>query len=430
MTERPQLTNWAGNVRYSAARLVTPKSVDELRRIVSGSSRLRAIGSAHSFDDIADTPGELVSVAGLPDRWQVADDRSTVTVGAGMRYGEVATRLQAAGLALHNLASLPHISVAGSIATGTHGSGVHLQGLAAAVRGLEMVTADGDLVRVTPEIDGEAFAGMVVALGCMGIVTAVKLAVEPAYEMSQEVHLDLPFERLVGDLDAVMSAGTSVSVFTTWGDELAEQVWVKRRTDEPWPDLGPEWLSTHASTSECHPVPGMAADACTPQLGLPGAWHERLPHFRMDHTPSSGAELQSELLVPWPSGAAALQAMHAVRRSIAPVLQVCEIRSVAADDLWLSPAYGTRVLALHCTWVADAAAVLPAMRLLDAALEPFQARPHWGKLDRHRLRAHRGAVSRLPEFQALRRSLRPTRCVQQPVHRDVPGAIGWTAAEQ
>lgn len=325
-----------------------------------------------------------------------------------MRYGEVATRLQAEGLALHNLASLPHISVSGAVATGTHGSGVGNGSLAAAVTALEMVSPDGSLVWLSRDADGERFAGAVVGLGCLGVVTSVTLQVEPTFDVAQVVYLDLPFDRLATDLDEILSAGYSVSLFTTWGDRVVDQVWVKRRMDRPSPDLGPAWMGARLAARACHPVPGMSPESCTPQLGVPGPWHDRLPHFRMEHTPSAGAELQTEYLVPRRSGAAALEAIHAVRRHVAPVLQVSEVRTVAADDLWLSPSYRTDSLALHCTWVDDTDAVLPVVAILEEVLAPFQARPHWGKIFTLAPDRVQALYPRLGDFRSLRAELDPT----------------------
>jgi alditol oxidase len=406
VTHRPG-ANWAGNVRFAAARIVRPGSVADLQALVRTSDRLRALGTAHSFSPIADTTGDLVSVADLPQRVEIDADRASVTVSAGMRHGELATRLQAEGLALHNLASLPHISVAGAVATGTHGSGVRNGSLATEVTALEMVTADGELISLSRAVDSGRFLGGVVALGCLGVVTALTLRVEPTYDVAQTVYEDLPFGRVATDLDTILSAAYSVSLFTTWGDDVVDHVWLKRRVDDPAPDLGPTWMDAHRATHEWHPIGRMSPAACTPQLGVPGPWHERLPHFRLDHTPSSGSELQTEYLVPRRYAVLALQAVHELRRLVAPVLQVSEIRTVAADDLWLSPAFGVDCLCIHFTWVADEAAVLPVVAAMESALTPFEPRPHWGKVFTLAPERVQARYPRLEEFRALRRELDP-----------------------
>jgi xylitol oxidase len=399
------LTNWAGNITFGAANVHRPGTLDELQSVVAVSDRVRALGSAHSFSPVADTTADLVSVAGLPARVDVSANGSTATVAAGMRYGEVAVALQAHGLALHNLGSLPHISVAGAVATGTHGSGPTLGSLSTAVVGLDLVTATGAMLRV--DRTDPRFAGAVVALGALGVVTAVTLAVQPTYDVAQTVHQDLPVRRLFTDLDEMLTAGYSVSLFTTWSRDVVDQVWVKRRTDDPRAALDPGWLDTHAATGPLHPVPGMSPASCTEQLGVPGPWHERLPHFRLDHTPSSGAELQTEYLVPRRHAVAALDAVQAMAPRVAAVLQVSELRTVAADDLWLSPAYEQDSLAIHFTWVDDAAAVAPVVAELEQRLEPFGPRPHWGKVFTLPPAAVQRLYPRLADVAALRRALDP-----------------------
>jgi alditol oxidase len=399
------LTNWAGNITFAAAHVHRPGTVGELQAVVAAGGRIRALGTGHSFSPVADTTGDLVSVAGLPARVDVAADRAAATVTGGMRYGEVAVALQARGLALHNLGSLPHISVAGAIATGTHGSGPTLGSLATAVVGLDLVTASGALLRL--DRSDPRFPGAVVALGALGVVTAVNLAVQPTYDVAQTVYQDLPVRRLATDLDEILAAGTSVSLFTTWSRDVVDQVWVKRRTDFPGPALGVRWCDASAATRPLHPVPAMSPGSCTDQLGVPGPWHERLPHFRLDHTPSSGTELQTEFLVPRRHAVAALEAVREMQGRVAPVLQVSELRAVAADDLWLSPAYEQDSLAVHFTWVDDAAAVAPVVAELETRLAPFEPRPHWGKVFTMSPVDVRSRYPRLADFAALRREVDP-----------------------
>ncbi|MEU4378358.1 FAD-binding protein [Micromonospora echinofusca] len=393
--------NWAGNVRYAARRHHAPSSLDELRRLVAGSERLRVVGTGHSFNRLGDTTGDLVSLAGLPGTVALDPDRRAVTVPAAMRYGDLASWLHARGYALANLASLPHISVAGAIATGTHGSGETIGNLASAVAGLELVTAGGDLLTVDRAADGDAFAGMVVSLGALGVVTRVTLDVVPTFDIRQYVRLGLSRSAL----DAALASAYSVSVFTDWRSSRLREVWVKQRADAA--PLPADWLDTTPADGQRHPVPGMPARNCTPQLGEPGPWHERLPHFRLGFTPSSGDELQSEYHVPRASAAAALAALDPVARLIAPVLQVCELRTVAGDGLWLSPNHGRDSLAIHFTWTADAAAVLPVVAAVEERLAPFAPRPHWGKVFDLAPAAVAAAWPRYADFLDLARRLDP-----------------------
>jgi alditol oxidase len=400
-----RLSNWAGNVTYGAGRLHRPTSVEQVQELVAGSRRIRALGSAHSFSRVADTDGDLLSLAGLPARVEVSDDRRSVIVGGGVRYGEVAPRLQAAGLALHNLGSLPHICVAGAVATGTHGSGDGLGSLATAVLGLDLVTGGGDLLRL--DRSDPRFPGAVVGLGSLGVVTALTLAVEPAYDVTQHVVVDVNPGTVRGNLGEVFAAGDSVSAFATWAHGDPVRIWVKRRTDRRRPALDPGWLGGRPATRPAHPVTGDDPAACTEQLGRPGPWHERLPHFRLDHTPSHGDELQTEYLVPREHAVDALDAVAALGDRIAPLLLVSELRTVAADGLWLSPAYGRDSFAVHFTWRPDTAAVLPVLTALEAALAPFDARPHWGKVFTTDADTVAALYPRHAEARALRRDLDP-----------------------
>ena len=369
-------TNWAGNVTYGAARLHRPATLDELRRIVAAARRLRVLGARHSFNAIADSD-DLVTLAGLPTDVRVERAAGTVTVAGAMTYGALATALRPAGLALHNMASLPHISIAGAVATATHGSGDTSGNLATAVTALELLTSGGELVTV--ERGDPDFDGLVVALGAAGVVTRLTLDVEPAYEVRQRVFEQLAWERLHEHFDAVTAAGDSVSVLTRFG-ECVDAVWVKRRVTGAPEDVEPDLFGARASTADRHLIAGLDPAATTPQLGRPGLWSDRLPHFRMGYTPSSGAELQSEYLVPRAHALPAIDAVRALGDRITPLVQGCEIRTIAADGLWMSPQYGVDTVGLHFTWRPEPDAVARVLAALEDALAPFSARPHWGKL--------------------------------------------------
>ncbi len=397
-------TNWAGNVTFGAERLHRPSSVPQLQHLVARSRRIRALGTGHSFNGIADSPGDLVSLAGLPRVIEAGTADAAVTVSAGLAYGELAVALNAAGRALHNLASLPHISVAGACATGTHGSGERNGSLAAAVSAVEMVTAEGDLVTVSRDADPGTFPAAVVSLGALGIVTRLTLDTLPAFDVRQFVYEDLPGDQVAGHFDEIAGSGYSVSLFTDWRSWTFRQVWLKRRADaaDSWAP-GPRWMGGRLADGPRHPVPGMPPGNCTEQLGVPGPWHERLPHFRLEFTPSAGDELQSEYLLPRACAIDALRALRPVAGLIAPVLRICEIRTVAADEAWLSPAYRRDTAAFHFTWVKDWPAVAPVLPVIEERLAPLQARPHWGKLFAASPEALRGLYPRLDDFRQLMR---------------------------
>jgi len=397
------LLNWARNVVFSPAQIARPRSVDELREVVGSASRLRALGTGHSFSPVAATEGVLLLLDAMPRVLEVDAPSSTATVSAGTRWGELAPAVDAHGLALHNMGSLPHISVAGSASTGTHGSGSGLGCLATAVRSLDLVTADGDLRTIAR---GEPdFEGSVVALGSLGIVTSLTVDLQPAYDVEQTVWDDLPFGTAVEHFDDILGAAHSVSLFTTWSGDGFEQVWVKRRTDGDPIDL--RWTGARPADGPRHPVPGVAADACTEQGGVAGPWFERLPHFRLEFTPSAGAELQTEYMVPRSSAREALEAVRRIASVVSPVLQISEIRTVAGDDLWLSPCQGRDTVCIHFTWVDDAEAVAPAVREVERVLAPYDARPHWGKVFTTDRDVVRSLYPRLRDFEELRARLDP-----------------------
>ncbi|ARQ67833.1 FAD-binding protein [Streptomyces marincola] len=393
--------NWAGNIIFGAARVHRPTSLDALRRIVSAAAHVRVLGSGHSFNRIADTPGDLIRTDGMPRRVEIDPAGRTVTVSGGLTYGELAAELHAHGFALANLASLPHISVAGSVATGTHGSGDGQQGLASAVSRVELVGPGGEPAVLDRAADPDRFPGAAVSLGALGVVTALTLAIEPAFEVAQWLHVDVPLDAVADRFDEITGAAYSVSTFTDWHSGKAT-VWRKQRADREGPaDRPADWLGGRPADAPWHPIPGMPAEFCTPQLGVPGPWHERLPHFRAEFTPSRGEELQSELFLPRPAATAAFAVLRDLAAELAPVLQVSEIRTVAGDDLWLSPAQGRDSVALHFTWVKDTARVLPALGAMEERLLPLGARPHWGKLTTASPADIAARFPHLPDFRRM-----------------------------
>jgi alditol oxidase len=372
--------NWAGNITYSTDHVLSPASLEEVRAVVKSCAKVRALGTRHSFNAIADSTQNQVSLQRLGEI--TVDERAkTVTVGGGVKYGQLAPVIEAKGFALHNLASLPHISVAGAIATATHGSGIHNGNLATAVAGLEIVTADGQVIQISREKNSEQFRGAVVGLGALGVVTRVTLELQPTYQVAQTVYRDLSFDQLQHHFDDILGSGYSVSLFTDWQKHRATQVWIKRRLapgdKNEWPA---EFFGAKRATEKLHPIDGHPAESCTEQQGIPGPWYERLPHFKMNFTPSSGRELQTEYFVPRDHGYEAILAVEKLRDQITPHLFVTELRTIATDELWMSTAYQRPSLALHFTWKPEWPEVSKILPLIEAQLEPFNPRPHWGKL--------------------------------------------------
>ncbi|MET4704850.1 D-arabinono-1,4-lactone oxidase [Frigoribacterium sp. UYMn621] len=396
--------NWAGNYRFGAPQLRGPRSVEEVQELVVASPRIRALGTRHSFNDLADTAGTLVSLVDREPEPRLDTGRMTVSVAAGTRYGVLASWLADQGFALHNMGSLPHISVAGAVATGTHGSGNALGNLSTAVAGLQLVTGEGELLEV--DRSDPQFEGMVVSLGALGIVTRVSLDIQPTFEVRQDVYTDLPWDRVLAEFEQITAAAYSVSLFTDWRGDNLQSAWFKTRlAPGDSGSMPPTLFGATASAAEVSLVEGESNT--TVQGGIPGPWSERLPHFRLDSTPSNGDELQTEYFVDRRTAPEALAAVRVLGESIAPHLLITELRTIAADELWLSTANGRPSLAIHFTWKNQPEAVARLAPQIQAALAPFEARPHWGKVNTMTAADVVPLYPRLPEFAALAERLDP-----------------------
>jgi xylitol oxidase len=401
--DAPPLRNWAGNVVYGTNRVHEPASHEQLQDVLKECTRLRPLGTRHSFNRIADSPDNLVSLRRLNRVLSLDRASRTVTAEAGMTYGELGQHLHANGHALANMASLPHISIAGAVATATHGSGTTNGNLATAISGIELVDAAGEVVTLTRDKDGDRFHGAVVSLGALGVVTKLTLDIEDTFDVAQTVYLDLPMRELErGGFDEIMTSGYSVSLFTDWSRRNINQLWIKRRVDARSPaPRAKDFHGARLATRNMHPVAGESAENVTDQMGIPGPWHERLPHFRMGFTPSSGDELQSEYFVPIAAAYDAIMAIEALHERITPHLLISEIRTIAADRLWLSPCHGRACVSLHTTWKPEWDAVMNLLPLIERALEPFGAVPHWGKLFTMEPAVLQSRYERLADFREL-----------------------------
>ncbi len=397
------LQNWAGNIAFGAAAVERPRSIAQLQDIIRRAGKARVLGSGHSFNPIADTSDTLISLAGLPRSIEIDSTARTVRLDGGATYADLAPLVHRAGFALANVASLPHITVAGAVNTATHGSGNANANLAAAVAGLELLTASGEIVhyrRGDPDFDGA-----VVGFGALGIVTALTLDLVPGFDIRQTVYRGLPIATLLENVDAVMGGAYSVSLFTNWHGDTIDQVWVKALDEgSAAPD---SFFGALPANGPCHPIPGMDGNDCTTQSGIPGPWHERLFHFPIGHKASAGAELQSEHFVSRADAPAAIAALHAVQDQFAPALFIGEIRTIAADTLWLSTAQGMDSIGFHFTWRPDWAPTIAAVSVVEAALAPFRPRPHWAKLFTMTAKDIRARYERMGDFQRLALRLDP-----------------------
>ena len=405
---KSKLTNWAGNLHYSTDRLYSADSLDQVRSYVRKQSKLKVLGTRHCFNNIADSTHRLLSLKSMDKVVALDAEAHTVTVEAGMSYGQVCPYLHGKGFALHNLASLPHISIAGACSTATHGSGEKNGNLSTAVSALEIVTASGEVVKLSRMRDGEAFRGAVVGLGALGVITKVTLDIQPTYMMRQYVYENLPLSAMKDHFDAIESSAYSVSLFTDWQNQRMNEVWIKSRDEQGQAfDATPEFFGAKRATRNLHPIAELSAENCTEQMGVPGPWYERLPHFRMGFTPSAGKELQSEYFVPREHAVEAILAVERLRDQVSPHLLISEIRAIAADNLWMSPCYEQPCVTIHFTWRQDWPAVSKLLPVIEKELAPFHARPHWGKLFTTPPSQLKSIYKKLPDFIQLSETYDP-----------------------
>ncbi len=403
-----KLKNWAGNLEYSTDHLYAATSLEQVQDYVRKENKLKVLGTRHCFNNIADSRDGFLSLKPMDKVVSIDSATHTVTVSSGTTYGQLCPYLDSKGFALHNLASLPHISVAGACSTATHGSGEKNGNLSTAVSGLEMVTASGDAVNLSRERDGERFAGSVVGLGALGVITKVTLDIQATYLMRQYVYENLPLKELKDHFDAIESSGYSVSLFTDWQKQRVNEVWIKSRVEEGQAfHATPEFFGARLATRNLHPIAELSAENCTEQMGVPGPWYERLPHFRMGFTPSAGKELQSEYFVPRRHAVEAILAVERLRDQVGPSLLITEIRTIAADNLWMSPCYEQDSVTIHFTWKPDWPAVSNLLPVIEKELAPFNACPHWGKLFTTSPADLRRLHKRMPDFIDLARKFDP-----------------------
>lgn len=403
-----KLTNWAGNLEYSTDRLFAATSVDQVRDYVKKENRLKVLGTRHCFNNIADSKDGFLSLRPMDEVIGIDPARRTVTVGGSITYGKLCPYLDSKGFALHNLASLPHISVAGACTTATHGSGEKSGNLSTAVSALELVTASGEVVNLSREHDGETFHGAVVGLGALGVITKITLDIQPRFQMRQYVYENLPLSQLKDHFDAIESAAYSVSLFTDWQKQRVNEVWIKSRTEEGQEfHATPEFFGAKLATRNLHPIAELSAENCTEQMGVLGPWYERLPHFRMGFTPSAGKELQAEYFIPRQHAVEGILAVERLHEQVSPHLLITEIRTIAADQLWMSPCYEQPCVTIHFTWKPEWPAVSQLLPVIEKELAPFGARPHWGKLFSTSPAVLKDIYKKMPDFIDLAKKYDP-----------------------
>jgi xylitol oxidase len=402
------LRNWAGNIEYSTDRVQTCTSLEQVQDYVRAQSKLKVLGTRHCFNNIADSKDAFLSLKPMDKVISIDPTKKTVTVDAGITYGQLSPYLDSQGFALHNLASLPHISVAGACSTATHGSGQKNGNLATAAAGLEIVTSEGKVVNLSREQDAETLNGAVVGLGALGVITKVTLDIQPSFTMRQYVYENLPLVELKNHFDAIESSGYSVSLFWDWQNQRINELWIKSRVEEGQAfHATPDYFGAKLATRNMHPIAALSAENCTEQMGVPGPWYERLPHFRMGFTPSAGKELQSEYFLPRQHAVEAMLAVERLRDQVSPSLLITEIRTIAADKLWMSPCYEQDCVTIHFTWKPDWRAVRRLLPVIEKELAPFDPRPHWGKLFTISPEELKRSYKKMPEFVDLSKRYDP-----------------------
>lgn len=397
----PPLKNWAGNLTYGTENVHYPATVQEVQELVRKHDRIKALGSRHSFNRIADSSHRLISLEKMNKVVALDKSANTITVEAGAKYGEFAPYLYENGYALPNLASLPHITAVGACATATHGSGIKNSNLSSSVSAIEFVDASGELITLSRQKNPDIFAGAVVGLGALGVVTKITLDLLPSFDMSQVVYLDLPISELENNFMELQSKGYSVSLFTDWKNKNINEVWIKSIAGDQVTAADLDLYGAKLATENIHPVSTQSAETVTEQRGIPGPWYERMPHFKMGFKPSTGEELQSEYFVRIEHAYDALLAMEAIHDKISPHLFISEIRTIKGDEFWMSPCYQKDSVAIHTTWKQDVDTVMGLIQLVEEQLAPFDPIPHWAKLFTMSPKLLQSRYEKLGDFKQL-----------------------------
>ena len=372
------MKNWAGNLTFSAKEYIEVDSVSKLQSIVSKASGVKVLATGHSFNDIANTSQTQISIKNLSDEIEIDTINKVALVPAGMQYADVCRHLEKKGWALFNTASLGEITVAGSALTGSHGSGSNNPVLSDCVEGIEMVLASGDLFNISRS-ESDEFPGFVVSLGALGVFTKLRLRIVESFSIKQFVYENISIQSIAENFDAVFDKAYSVSYFSNWKKISTGQIWMKFLDDSNLLQLPTQWLNGNIATAKQHPVKVNDPSPCTDQMGISGKWLYRLPHFKLDSSPASGDEVQTEYLVDRSHVSEYMSELLSIGDEIADRVYAAEIRTIKSDDLWLSGAYGRQTVGFHFTWKKSdsLATFLPK---IEEILGKHDGRPHWGKL--------------------------------------------------
>ncbi len=372
------MKNWAGNLSFSSKEFIEIDSVKKLQTIVSNARGIKVLASGHSFSDIADTKDTLISIKNLSFEIGIDSNKREALVPAGMQYSDVSRYLEKHGWAVSNMASLGEVTIAGAILTGTHGSGSSNGILSTAVIGFEMVLESGSILTTDRENSSD-FPGFIVSLGALGVFTKYKLKIVPSFSIRQVVYENINIESIANNFDLVFDRAYSVSFFSNWAQNSTGQIWMKFLDDSKPFNISSDWIDGNLAKVKQHPVKINDASPCTDQLATSGKWLDRLPHFKLNSSPVSGDEVQTEYLVDRRYVKQYISELAEIGDEIASKVYTTEIRTIKADDLWLSGAYERETVGFHFTW-RKSDSLVNFLPKIESILGKHDGRPHWGKL--------------------------------------------------
>ncbi|MGA5896998.1 D-arabinono-1,4-lactone oxidase [Streptomyces venetus] len=426
--------NWGGNVSARPAREVTPASVDELaaavRRAAEDGLRVKAVGSGHSFTSIAATDGVLIRPQLLTGIRGIDRDAMTVTVEAGTPLKRLNVALAREGLSLTNMGDIMEQTVSGATSTGTHGTGRDSGSIAAQIKGLELVTADGSVLTCSEKENPEVFAAARIGLGALGVVTAITFAVEPLFLLTAREE-PMPFDRVLAEFEELWTENEHFEFywFPHTGNTNTKRNNRSAGPEKPVPQLQ-SWFEDEFLSNGVFQVAnwvGRAVPATIPAIAqisskaLSARTYTDVP-YKVFTSPRRVRFVEMEYAVPRAAVVETLRELRTmVERSGLKVSFPVEVRTAPADDITLSTASGrdSAYIAVHMFRGT------PYQRYFTAAERIFTAhegRPHWGKVHTRDAEYFSRVYPRFAEFTALRDRLDPDRRFQNDYVRRVLGA--------
>ncbi|MEV5878882.1 D-arabinono-1,4-lactone oxidase [Streptomyces sp. NPDC052101] len=426
--------NWGGNVSARPARQVAPASVEELaeavRRAAEDGLKVKAVGTGHSFTSIAATDGVLIRPQLLTGIRRIDRESMTVTVEAGTPLKRLNAALAREGLSLANMGDIMEQTVSGATSTGTHGTGRESGSIAAQIKGLELVTADGSVLTCSEKENPEVFAAARIGLGALGIVTAITFAVEPLFLLNAREE-PMPFDRVLAEFDQLWAENEHFEFywFPHTGNTNTKRNNRSAGPEQPVGQLA-GWFEDEFLSNGVFQVAqwvGRAAPAAVPAIArisskaLSARTYTDIP-YKVFTSPRRVRFVEMEYAVPRAALTQTLRELKAmVERSGLRVSFPVEVRTAPADDITLSTASGrdSAYIAVHMFRGTPYQAYFTAAERIFTAHE---GRPHWGKVHTWDAEYFARVYPRFGEFTALRDRLDPERLFQNDYLRRVLGA--------